>query len=318
MGADFIEPDLVSTKDGVLVARHENEISGTTDVADRPEFAARQTTKLIDGISVTGWFTEDFTLAELKTLRANERLPELRPANTALRRPLRDPDAAGGHRPRKADGEEPRRAVGPRKGRIGIYPETKHPSYFDSIGLSLEEPLVAALNKNGYRSKNAPVFIQSFEVGNLKQLAKMTTLPLIQLLDASGKPWDFTVTGDPRTYAGMASPAGLAEIATYADGIGANKSLIVPRDAGNNLLEPTTLIQDAHEEGLLVHAWTFRNENNFLPNDFRLGNPADPDYLRQHGDAKAEDTLFFGLGLDGIFTDFPDTGVEAREEWLGG
>ncbi len=147
----------------------------------------------------------------------------------------------------------------------------------------------------------------------------MTTLPLIQLLDASGKPWDFTVSGRPedvRRHGLAGGPGG--DRPTYADGIGANKSLIVPRDAGNNLLEPTTLIQDAHEEGLLVHAWTFRSENNFLPNDFRLGNPADPDYLRQHGDAKAEDTLFFGLGLDGIFTDFPDTGVEAREEWLGG
>ena len=316
MGADFIEPDLVSTKDGVLVARHENQISGTTDVADHPEFAARQTTKLIDGVSVTGWFTEDFTLAELKTLRAKERLADLRPANTAFNGLYEIPTLQEVidlvKRMEKSHEGQPGRA----KGRIGIYPETKHPSYFDSIGLSLEEPLVAALNKNGYRSKNSPVFIQSFEVGNLKELAGMTRVPLVQLLDASGKPWDFAVSGDPRTYADIASPAGLAEIATYADGIGANKNLIVPRDAGNNLLAPTTLIADAHAEGLLVHAWTFRSENNFLPNDFRLGNPADPDYLRQHGDAKAEDKLFFDLGLDGIFTDFPDTGIEAREEWL--
>ena len=172
------------------------------------------------------------------------------------------------------------------------------------------------LKANGYKSKNDRVFIQSFETANLKQLDTMTKLPLVQLIDASGKPYDFVLAGDPRTYADLVTPAGLAEIAEYADGIGANKNLIVPRDAANNLLAPTTLIEDAHAAGLIVHAWTFRSENNFLPNDFRLGDPADPLFLRKHGDATAEDTFFLELGLDGFFTDFPDTGVEARDAWL--
>jgi glycerophosphoryl diester phosphodiesterase len=303
MGADFIEPDLVATKDGVLVARHENDISGTTNVADHPEFAARRTTKVIDGVPITGWFTEDFTLAELKTLRAKERLPQLRPQNTAYDGRFEVPTLQEIIDLARHSG---------RGGRVGIYPETKHPSYFASIGLPLEERLVDILDRNGYRGKEAPVFIQSFEVGNLKKLRTMTRLPLIQLLDASGKPYDFVLSGDPRTYADLAKAAGLADIATYADGVGVNKSLIVPRDANNNLLPPTTLIRDAHAVGLLVHGWTFRAENNFLPNEFRLGNPADPDYLRRYGDADAEDRLFFALGIDGEFADQPDIAVAAR------
>jgi len=305
MGADYIEPDLVSTKDHVLVARHENDISGTTNVADHVEFADRKATKVIDGVAVTGWFTEDFTLAELKTLRAKERLPDIRPANTAFDGLYQIPtfqeviDLA-------------------KRARVGIYPETKHPTYFRSIGLPLEEPLVQALNTNGYRGRNAPVFVQSFEVGNLQRLNRMTNVPLVQLIDATGKPYDFVVAGDPRTYADLVTPAGLAEIATYADGIGPNKNLIVPRDAQNRLMAPTTLVRDAHRAGLVLHPWTFRRENTFLPEDFRQGNPASPVYLQATGDFPAELRLFYKLGVDGLFSDNPDVAVAVRHELLGG
>jgi glycerophosphoryl diester phosphodiesterase len=301
MGADYIEPDLVSTKDHVLVARHENEISGTTDVADHPEFADRKTTKTIDGVAVTGWFTEDFTLAELRTLRAKERLPDIRPANTAFDGLYQIPTF--------------QQVISLAKRRhVGIYPETKHPTYFRSIGLPLEGPLLATLRANGYRGPNAPVFIQSFEVGNLKQLSRKTRLPLVQLLDATGRPYDFVVSGDPRTYADLATPEGLAEIATYADGIGPNKNLIVPRDAQNRLTSPTTLVRDAHRAGLLVHPWTFRRENTFLPEDFRQGNPASPVYLQATGDFPAELRLFYKLGVDGLFSDNPDVAVAVRDK----
>ena len=303
LGADFIEPDLVSTKDGVLIARHENEIGGTTDVADHPEFAGRRTTKTIDGNPVTGWFTEDFTLAELRTLRAKERLPLLRPANTAFDGLYQVPTFQEVIDLAKRAG-------------VGIYPETKHPTYFDSIGLSLEEPLVATLDANGYRGRNAPVFIQSFEVANLEELNRRTRVPLVQLLDATGRPYDFVVAGDPRTYADLATPEGLAEIATYADGVGPNKNLIVPRDADGRLLDPTGLVRDAHRAGLQVHPWTFRKENNFLPADFQQGNPASPEFLRATGDAPAEFRLFFRLGVDGLFSDHPDTAVAARHRFL--
>ena len=304
MGADYIEPDLVSTKDHVLVARHENEISGTTDVADHPEFADRKTTKTIDGVAVTGWFTEDFTLAELRTLRAKERLPDIRPANTAFDGLYQIPTF--------------QQVINLAKRRqVGIYPETKHPTYFRSIGLPLEEPLLATLRASGYRGSNAPVFIQSFEVGNLKALSRKTRLPLVQLLDATGRPYDFVVSGDPRTYADLATPEGLAEIATYADGIGPNKNLIVPRDAQNRLTSPTTLVRDAHRVGLLVHPWTFRRENTFLPEDFRQGNPASPVYLQATGDFPAELRLFYKLGIDGLFTDNPDVAVAVRHEVFG-
>ncbi len=304
MGADYIEPDLVSTKDHVLVARHENDITATTDVANHPEFADRKTTKVVDGNSITGWFTEDFTLAELRTLRAKERLPNVRPQNTAF------------------DGLE----LVPtfqevidlaKRFHVGIYPETKHPTYFRGIGLPLEEPLVATLRANGLDRPDAKVFIQSFEVGNLKQLHRMTKVPLIQLLDELGKPFDFVVSGDPRTYKDLAKPAGLAEIATYARGIGPNKNLIVPRDSSNHLEQPTSLIRDAHHAGLLVHPFTFRNENTFLPEEFRQGNPASPEFPRARGDSPAEFRLFFGLGVDGLFTDDSDTAVATRTEMFG-
>jgi glycerophosphoryl diester phosphodiesterase len=305
MGADFIEPDLVSTKDHVLVDRHENEISMTTDVADHPEFADRKTTKTIDGVSLTGWFTEDFTLAELRTLRAKERIPELRPDNTVLNGLYQVPTFQEVIDLAKRAG-------------VGIYPETKHPTYFDSIGLSLEEPLLTALRANGYQGPKAKVFIQSFETGNLEELNRRSGLPLVQLLSDVGAPYDLVAAGDPRTYADLSTPEGLAEIATYADGIGPSKNQIVPRDADGNLLEPTSLVDDAHQAGLLVHPYTFRNENNFLPADFRQGNPASPpaEYLRATGDAPAEYRLFFRLGVDGLFSDNPDTAVASRHRFF--
>jgi glycerophosphoryl diester phosphodiesterase len=304
LGADYIEPDLVSTKDHVLVARHENDITGTTDVASHPEFAARKTTKTIDGVVHEGWFTEDFTLAELRTLRAVERLPDLRPANTAFDGLYQVPtfqeviDLARRHR-------------------VGIYPETKHPTYFDSIGLSLEEPLLATLRANGLDSPSAKVFIQSFEVANLKELNHRTRLPLVQLIDEVGAPYDFVVAGDPRTYADLVTPEGLAEIATYADGIGPSKNLIVPRDATGKLLAPTSLVRDAHRAGLVVHPWTFRRENTFLPLDFRQGNPASPFYPGAMGDFPAELQLFFRLGVDGVFSDNADVAVATRHQVYG-
>jgi glycerophosphoryl diester phosphodiesterase len=200
---------------------------------------------------------------------------------------------------------------------VGIYPETKHPTYFDSVGLSLEEPLVAALRRAGLDRPRSPVFIQSFEVGNLKQLNGLTRVPLVQLLDATGKPYDFVVSGDPRTYADLATPEGLAEIATYADGVGVNKNLIVPRDAQNRLGTPTRLVRDAHQAGLIVHGWTFRRENSFLPEDFRAGNPASPVYLAATGDFPAELRLFYGLGIDGVFSDNPDAAVAVRAKEFG-
>jgi glycerophosphoryl diester phosphodiesterase len=302
MGADYIEPDLVSTKDGVLVARHENEISGTTNVEEHPEFAGRMTTKVIDGLPVTGWFTEDFTLEELKTLSAEERIPQIRPDNTAF------------------DGLYPiptlREVIGlAQQEDVGIYPETKHPTYFDDIGLSLEEPLVQTLEGAGYRRARDSVFIQSFEVSNLQELDELTNLPLIQLVSDSGAPYDFVESGDSRTYADMITNDGLKDIAEYADGIGANKNLIVPRDLSNRLERPTTLVTRAHRKSLLVHAWTFRNENTFLPGDFREGDPSRPEYLGATGNSPGEYVLFYSTGLDGVFSDNPDTAVAARNKF---
>lgn len=302
-GADCVEPDLVMTKDGVLVARHENEIGGTTDVSLRSEFASRKMTKSIDGVSVTGWFTEDFTLAELKTLRAKERIPAIRPANTRFDGMFEVPTL-----------EEVLQLVeGVNRNRskpVCVYPETKHPTYFQGIGLAMEWPLLKLLERYGYRGRKAPVFIQSFEVANLKALSKMTDLPLVQLINFGGKPWDFTVRGDPRTYADMATPAGLAEIASYASGVGVNKDLMIPR-VGGFLGQPTTLVADAHARGLIVHGWTFRAENTFLPTDF--DSSTDPN---EYGNLAGEIQRFLALGMDGFFTDQPDIGVRARDDFV--
>lgn len=286
-GADYIEPDLVLTKDGVLVARHENEISETTDVAAHPEFADRKTTRTIDGQSLTGWFTEDFTLAELKGLRARERLPLLRGRNRAYDGQFEIPTFA--EVLALADAESARRGR-----RIGIYPETKHPAYFASIGLPHEAPLLAALAAHGHDDADDPVFIQSFEVGNLQALRAKTRLRLIQLIDADGGPAD---RPDLRM-ADMISPAGLQKIALYADGIGPNKALIIPRDALGRLGTPTRLVADAHAAGLMVHPWTFRPENAFLPLGLRRGiSPA------ARGDAAGEIRAFLATGIDGLFSD---------------
>ncbi|RJS45576.1 glycerophosphodiester phosphodiesterase [Nocardioides cavernaquae] len=303
-GADYVEPDLVSTKDHVLVARHENEISGTTDVAGHPEFAARKTTKVIDGVTTTGWFTEDFTLAELKTLRAIERLPQVRPANTAYDGRFEVPTLQ--------EVLNLVRAESRRHGRtIGIYPETKHPSYFDGIGLSLEEPLVEALRKYDLDDADDAVVLQSFETANLRELNGLVESPIAQLLDGSGKPWDFRVSGDPRTYVDLTSPANLAWIATYADGIGAHKNLVLPRTGGATTT-PSALVSDAHANGLIVHVWTLRAENQFMATNFRIG--TDPN---AHGDLAAETRAFLDAGVDGVFSDQPDLAVAARDAWLG-
>ncbi len=289
-GADFIEPDLVMTKDGVLIVRHENEISGTTDVANHPEFAQRRTTKTIDGQSITGWFTEDFTLAEIKTLRARERLPQLRPANAKFDGQFEVPTFDEVIALAKAK-------------KVGIYPEIKHGHYFAGINLCLEAPLLAALKKAGWTKKTDPVFIQSFEVGNLMRLRKETGVRLIQLMDATGGPAD---KPDMR-YAEMAKPAGLKAIAAYADGIGPAKALVIPRDAAGKSMAPMTIVADAHAAGLKVHPWTFRAENYFLPAELRSGeNPA------AHGDIAAEIKQFYALGVDGVFSDFPGVAVTSR------
>lgn len=292
--ADYIEPDVVSTKDGVLVARHENEIGGTTDVSARPEFAARRTTKVIDGASINGWFTEDFTFAELRTLRAKERLPQTRPANTAFDGlyviPTLDEVIDLARHSVSCDGLP-----------VGVYPETKHPTYFDSIGLSLEEPLVAALQANGVDRADAPVILQSFEVGNLKELNTLTEVSIAQLVSGSGRPYDFTAAGDPRTYRDLATPAGLAEIATYADGVGLEKSVMIPRTPAGTLGTPTPVIADAHAAGLTVHGWTFRLENQFLPAEFRSS--SDPNAA---GDLPGEIRVFLDAGMDGLFSDQPN------------
>jgi glycerophosphoryl diester phosphodiesterase len=303
-GADYIEPDLVITRDGVLVARHEPEISTTTNVADHPEFAARRTTKLLDGVEQTGWFAEDFTLAELKTLRAKERIPQLRPQNTAYDGRFDVPTLQ--------EVIDLRRRLSTEIGReIGIYPETKHPTYFRERGLPLEEPLVQALRSNGLDRERAPVFVQSFEVGNLKALAGELEVPLVQLFGSKGtRPYDFVVSGDPRTYADLAEPAELSSVAAYADGAGPSKDYIVPRDAAGNSLAPTSFVDDAHAAGLLVHPYTFRAENLFLPLELRSS--TDPLNAAEHGDFASELRQFLALGIDGLFTDAPDKAVAAR------
>jgi len=302
MGADYIEPDLVSTRDHELVARHENDITQTTDVASHPEFADRRTTKVIDGTPRTGWFTEDLTLAELRTLGAQERIPGLRPRNTAFDGRFGVPTLQ----------EVVDLAV---RAHVGIYPETKHPTYFRSIGLPLEESLVGALERNGLDRRRSPVFIQSFEVGSLKRLKAMIDVPLIQLTSASEAPYDLADSGEPRTYADIASASGLREVARYAHGIGPDKSQIVPRDATGAAPAPTTLVGDAHRAGLLVHPYTFRPENAFLPEDLRAGDPSRSEYARARGDQPAELRLFLDLGADGVFADNADTAVAVRHAW---
>ena len=325
MGADFIEPDLVATKDGVLVARHEPNITGTTDVATRPEFASRKTTKNVDGVNEEGWFVSDFTLAELKTLRAVQ--------------PLSDRDQSFNGKFQIPTFEEVldlAKAEGTKAGRtVGVYPETKHPTYHAKLGLPLEDRLLAVLSKYGYTTKASPVIVQSFEVSNLKYLRSKTQVRLVQLVDANDvnadgsmdltapydKPYDFAVAGDSRTFASLLTPAGLKEVKTYADGIGPWKPYLIPSkqvDANKDgkpddlngdgkiderdrvMMPATSVVKDAHAAGLFVHAYTFRNEAKRLASDFK-------------GDPKAEYKLFFNLGVDGVFSDFTDTAKAARD-----
>lgn len=299
-GCDFIEPDLVPTKDGHLIVRHENEIGGTTDVAGRPEFAGRKTTKTVDGQSLNGWFAEDFTLAEIKTLRARERLPKLRPANA------------------RYDGQAPlltfdevvaiAKAGSRRTGRtIGVYPEMKHPRYFASIGLPVEDRLVAQLKAHDLDSAAAPVFVQCFEVTPLQTLRGKTKARLVQLTAGEGGPAD----KPDLTYAQMTSAEGLKAVALYADGLGPEKTQVVPQDA-ERLSPATTLVQDAHVAGLVVHPWTVRAENNFLPASLRRGDAAAADYPAQPGDVEAVFKALYAAGVDGLFSDFPGLAVAAR------
>jgi glycerophosphoryl diester phosphodiesterase len=284
MGADFVEPDLVMTRDHVLVARHENEIGGTTDVAEK--FPERRRTMVIDGDSVTGYFTEDFTLGELKTLRARERLA---------------------HRARDWDGryeiptlDEVLTLVRQREretGRtIGVYPETKHPSYHRGIGLPLEDSLLATLARHGYRGRADAVIIQSFEVGNLKALRERTSIRLAQLINIEGSPPDLAAAGDPGDYRAMLTPDGLRAVSQYADAVGVHKWLVLPRDVAGDLQRATSVVRDAHAAGLQVHVWTLRSDTPDLAPGFG-------------GDADAEWRAFAAAGVDGIFGDFPDVGV---------
>lgn len=272
MGADYVEPDLVATRDGVLVARHENEIGETTDVAQR--FPDRRTTKTVDGRRVTGFFTEDFTLNELRTLRARERLPFRSHAYDGLFAVPTFAEVLALVAERSAQGRT-----------IGVYPEIKHPGYFRSIGLALEGRVLDVLARHGYRARESAVFIQSFEPQSLQLLRAQTPLRLIQLLDQEAD----------------VSPARLASMAMYADGIGVNTRLVLPVGADGRLGPPTRLVADAHRAGLLVHAWTLRSESVFLA----------PDYA---GDPRREYARFASLGVDGLFTDFPDIAVKALRE----
>lgn len=270
--ADYIEPDLVMTRDGVLVARHEPEIGGTTDVAAHPEFASRRRAQIVDGEAMEGWFTEDFTLAELKTLRARERLPKLRPANTSFDGQFEVPTF---DEIMQLALDTNRRRPGHPK--IGVYPETKHPAHFQSLGLPQEAAVLDTLRRFGYDAPGSPVFIQSFDPNNLKQLRGMTHLPLVQLLEHQVT--DLSVT------------------AGYADVIGIAKSLALPET-----------VAFAHDRGLKVHVWTFRAENQFLPEDLRSGH--DP---AAHGDLRAEIERYLARGMDGFFVDFPEVGVQVRD-----
>jgi glycerophosphoryl diester phosphodiesterase len=322
-GADFIEPDLVMTKDGYLIARHEPMLGATTDVADKPEFAARKRKMLVDGVETEDWFAGDFSITEIRQLRAKQQMKE------------RDQSHNGKYIvPTLQEVIDLAKAESTRLGRtIGVYPETKHPTFHNAIGLPLEPSLVGVLNANGWTAKDAPVIVQSFEVANLKFLRKLTNVRLVQLVDAddvdanggivlkapSERPYDFVITGDRRTFADLVTKEGLREIKTYADGVGPWKPYLIPsrqtmgpdgkpvdvnRDGkideqDRTLLPPTSVVADAHAVGLFVHTWTFRSEARRLASDHK-------------GDPVNEYRAFFGLGVDGLFSDFPDVAVKGR------
>ncbi|MFK0019441.1 glycerophosphodiester phosphodiesterase [Streptomyces sp. NPDC090798] len=308
LGADVVEAgDLVPTKDGHLVCRHEPEIGGTTDVSAHPEFADRKTTKTLDGVPTTGWFTEDFTLAELKTLRAVERIPANRPHNTLYNGRWEIPTF---EEVLHWQDEQTRK----RGKQVWIYPETKHPTYFRALGLGLEERLANVLRKHGKDKKNSPVIIQSFEPTSIQRLDKLVDNPLVVLLSAANtRPWDFVTAGDPRTVADLVKPEGLKWIASYAQGIGPTLDLVILKDANGALTTPTTLVADAHRAGLILHPYTMRNENTFLPANFRQG--TDPN---AYGDAFGAFKTYFATGIDGVFSDNADTALLAREDFVNG
>ncbi|GAA1039350.1 MULTISPECIES: glycerophosphodiester phosphodiesterase [Streptomyces] len=307
LGADIVEAgDLCPTKDGHLVCRHEPEIGGTTDVADHPEFAGRKTTKVLDGVPTTGWFTEDFTLAELKTLRAIERIPDNRPHNKLYNGRWEIPTF---EEVLKWQDEQTRK----RGKQVWIYPETKHPTYFRELGLALEERVAKLLRKHGKDTRNSPVILQSFEPTSIQRLNQLVDNPLVVLLStADSRPFDFVAAGDPRTVADLITPKGLREIAGYAQGIGPTLDLVIPKKADGSLAEPSTLVSDAHRVGLILHPYTMRNENPFLPTEFRKGGAADG-----YGDPFGAFKAYFATGIDGVFTDNADTGVLARADFLG-
>lgn len=314
-GADALEPDLVMTRDGVLVARHENELGGTTDVAQQARFASRRVTKRIDGEAVSGWFSEDFTLEELKSLRARERIPALRPDNcrfdgqfqiATLEEILLLREQAGRERCARAA------ALGlPQPRPIGLYPELKHPSHFAACALPMAEALLGVLEAHGCLTADSGVFIESFETGILHTLSALTRLPLVQLLEVEGAPYDAHVAPEARTFADLTRPAGLAEVATYAAAIGPEKSLVIARDEAGRLTSPTRLVADSHAQGLKVIPWTFRAENAFLPAEARSAGPE-----RERGDLEWELRRFLEAGIDGFFTDHPDIGVRARDGFM--
>ncbi|WP_217230017.1 glycerophosphodiester phosphodiesterase [Streptomyces anulatus] len=306
MGAHIVEQDLVPTKDGHLVCRHENDITATTDVADHPEFAGRRTTKSIDGVSLTGWFTEDFTLAELKTLRAKERIPGNRPHNTLYDGRWTIPTFEEVLRWAEKEGRK-------RSKPVWLYVETKHPTYFRELGLGLEEPLARLLRRYGRDRQNSALILQSFEPGSVQRLARLVDTPRIVLLSGpKTRPWDFVESGDPRTVADLVKPAGLAWMASFAQGIGPTLDLVIPKDASGRLTTPTTLVRDAHAKGLRLHPYTLRNENSFLPADFRRG--TDPN---AYGDVFGACAAYLATGIDGIFADHPDTALLAAADFAG-
>jgi glycerophosphoryl diester phosphodiesterase len=296
-GADFIEPDLVMTKDHVLVCRHENEISQTTDVDDRPDFAERRRAKTVDGVEALGWWVEDFTLEELKTLRCRERIPQLRPGNTQYN----DREAI----PTLAEAL----ALAQQNGR-GIYPELKHPTFLREQGVDPVPAFIAAVREAGGQAAADMMYVQCFEVGAIRTLAEMSSIrwQCVQLVSSEGGPWDRRET----PYASMLTDDGLRAIAEYARGIGAEKSLVIPRGANNQMVSPSTLIARAHAAGLVVHAWTFRPENFFLPASLRGEQGAAPEILRRHGNLDAELRAFYAAGVDGVFSDDPAAAVAAR------
>lgn len=300
-GADFVEPDLVATRDGVLIARHENNIAETTDVATRAEFASRRTSKMIDGQSQTGWFTEDFTLAEIKTLRAKERLGALRPESQGY-----DGQFQVVTFEEIADFVAAESAA---RGRVvGLIPEIKHSTYFAGIGLPLEPRFYATLRAGAYL-KRAPLIVQSFEVDNLRAmrrtLSDMANVRLMQLTENAEAPFDRVKAGDARRWAERLTPDGITDIATYADFLAPYARDLIPVLPDGHLGTPSPVIAEAHRAGLLVGTWTFRPENHFLPGEFRDGAG---DGARNPVGSQAEIRRYLAAGVDAFFTDDPAIG----------